>query len=272
MAILTNQGTLLYTPAGGTQSSVSSNITTTELTVSYGLEVSHAAAPVTFVTGNEILYTVLLRNIGTGSLYSPTVSVDAGEGNLDYVEGSAAAFLYAGGEVTPVAVTVTENSPLTFTLDAVLPAGGFIYLVYRSTVVSSTAESILSTATGTAREGSESGDIITDSDTATITRTLLTIVKEGPETASVGDTVSYTFTITNSSAAPISIDRISDQLPQQFSFTGVTLVIDGVNVPLEEGEDYTVSANGLFVLTPSFTAFIPAGDTAILNITGVITA
>ena len=54
MPTIYNQGTLTFTPEGGTQTSVSSNITGTELTVTYALNVSHAAYPQTYTEGDTI--------------------------------------------------------------------------------------------------------------------------------------------------------------------------------------------------------------------------
>ena len=247
MAILNNQGTLLYTPQGGTQSSLISNTTVTELNVTYGLEVSHAATPTEFVTGDTISYTVLLQNTGTGPLYNPFVTVEAGDA-LDYQEGSAVAYLYANGTITPIPVTVTQNSPLNFYFSGILPAGGLIYLNYLSAVTAAAGDTVVSTATGAANEGSATGSTITDSDSTTITRTLLTVVKTAPTTAAVGDTISYQFAITNNATTPITLDGLNDRLPEGFVFTGVTLVVDGVAVPLTEGVDYTVSSTGLFQL------------------------
>lgn len=269
MAILSNQGTLLYTPQGGTQSSVVSNITATELNVTYGLEVTHAATPSTFVTGDSISYTVLLRNTGTGTLYNPFVTVETG-GALDYQEGSATAYLYANGAVSAVPVTVIQNSPITFAFGDVLPTGGLIYLNYLSTVISPTEDVIVSTATGGANEESPTGVTISDSDTATITRTLLSVVKTAPATAEVGDTINYQFTVTNNGATPIALDGLEDQLPAGFSFVAVALTVNGATVPLTEGVDYTVSAGGLLQLTPTDVS-IPAGGVATVTVTGVIT-
>ena len=272
MATLINQGTLLFTPESGTQQSLTSNITTTEVSVSYGLEVSHAATPTTFAVGDTIFYTILLRNTGTGTLYNPFAAVNATGGELSYVAGSATAFLYANGDVTAVPVTVTENSPITFDLDTVIPAGGFVYIGYEAVVVSATDNEIVSTAQGGASEGSETGPTITDSDTATITRSLLTITKDAPETASVGDSILYRFTVTNSSGAPVSLDALTDQLPEEFSFTSATLTVNGVSVPLEAGVDYTVSDTGLFTLNPVAPITLPAGAVALLTVGGVVTA
>ncbi len=272
MATLINQGTLLFTPECGRQGSISSNVTVTEVEVNYGFEVLHAASPETFAPGDVISYTVLLRNTGSGTLYNPEVTVELPDGDLSYVAGSATAFLYANGEVTTVPLTVTQNSPVTFTLDTEIPAGGFVFIVYQATVESTDAESITSVATGRVNAGSPEGEELTDSDSATITRRLLSIVKNAPESAAVGDTISYVFEIENDSAVRISFDTLTDQLPEDFSFTGAALTVNGMSEPLVEGVDYTLSAEGLFVLTPQSTVFIPAGGSATLTITGVVTA
>lgn len=272
MPTLFNQGTLLFTPLLGEQQSLDSNITATEVEVCYGLSVSHAATPTTFVVGNTVFYTVLLQNTCTGTLFNPFVVVDFEGGDLSLVEGSATAFLFAGGDVTAVPVTATQNSPITFTLNTTIPAGGFVYLVYSAVVESATGNEIVSTAQGGANEGSETGPTITDSDTATITRNLLTIVKTAPETANVGDTISYQFTVTNESGAPITLDSLTDQLPEGFSFTVATLTVDGVAVPLVAGTDYTVSAEGLFTLDPVALITLAAGAVAVLTLSGVVTA
>lgn len=136
MATLVNQGTLLFTPESGAQQKLSSNTTATVVTVTYGLEVSHAAAVDTFVPGDTVSYTVLLRNTGTGTLFEPRVTVDFDGSALSYVDGSATAFLYANGTVTAVPVTAAQNSPITFTFDTVIPAGGILFLSYDALVAS----------------------------------------------------------------------------------------------------------------------------------------
>lgn len=272
MPTLINQGTLFFTPAFGQQQTLDTNITTTEVEVCYGLDVSHAATPTTFTVGDTIFYTVLLRNTCTGTLYNPTVTVDFTGGELTYVPGSASAFLYAGTDVTPVPVTATQNSPITFVVDTAIPAEGFVYLTYSATVTSATANEIVSTATGGANEGGPLGPTISDSDTAVITLTQLSVVKTAPATADVGQSISYQFTITNNSVDPIALDRLSDQLPQGFAFTGATLTVDGVAVPLVAGTDYTVTPEGLFTLEPASVVTLPAGAVAVLTLGGVVTA
>lgn len=271
MAILQNQGTLLYTPTGGTQQSLNSNITQTEVSVTYGIAVFHGVTPDTFLVGDTVSYTVVLQNTESGSLYTPNVTVNVTGGTLDYVAGSVTAYLLTGSAVTAVPVTVTATDPLTLLVDAVIPAGGLVYIDYQAVVTAATADEIVSTAIGGANAGSPTGAIVSDSDTATITRATLAIVKTAPETASVGDTINYQFTITNSAAEAISFDCLTDQLPEGFTFTGATLTVGGVSVPLVAGVDYTVT-DGLFLLDPATPVSVPGGTAAILTLTGVVTA
>ena len=272
MATLINQGTLRFTPASGTQQSLSSNITSTEVNVYYGLEVTHAATPTTFTVGDTIFYTVLLRNTGTGTLYNPFVTVEATGGELALVQGSAEAFLYAGGSVSAVSVTATQASPITFTVDAVIPTGGFLYITYSAVVVSATDNAIVSLATGGANEGSISGPTISDSGTATITRVTLSVVKSAPASAAVGDNISYQFVIENTSSGVVTLDGLTDALPAGFSFATATLTVGGISYPLTAGVDYTVDAQGVFLLTPSSAITLAPQVVAVLTLIGVVTA
>jgi uncharacterized repeat protein (TIGR01451 family) len=270
MVTLFNQGTLRFTPRCGAQTSIVSNTTSTELEVAYGLEVSHGASPETYTNGDTIVYTVVLRNTGSGSLILPTVTVDLGGGALDYVGGSATAFLYANGDVTAYPFTVTEGSVI-FNFSEPLPTGGIVFLVYSAAVNETAQDTIVSTATGSASEGVATGPVISDSDTATITRVPLTILKSAPASASVGDTISYQFTITNNTADSIALDQLTDQLPEQFSLTAVTFTVNGSTFPLSEGSDYTL-VNGLLTIDPAQSFILSAGETVIVTVTGVITA
>ena len=270
MATLQNQGTLRFTPVGGVQQAAVSNITTTELEITYGLEVIHGASPTNYTNGDTVTYTVILRNTGNGALVLPTVTVDLADGALDYVEGSAAAFLYVNGAATPYPFAVSEGS-VVFSFTDPIPAGGAVILTYRATVTAAAGDSITSTATATAAEGVATGPVITDSDSVTITRIPITIVKSAPASAGVGDTISYRFTITNNTDSAVSLDSLTDQLPQQFSLTGVTLTVGGNVIPLTEGSDYTL-VNGLLTVDPASSFSLPAAETVILTVTGVVTA
>ena len=272
MATLQNSGTLLFTPALGEQSAVVSNTTVTDLSVDYGLEVAHGASPTTFAVGDEITYTVLLRNTGSGTLILPTVTVDLGGDALDYVEGSATAFLYDGADAVAYPFTVSYGSVI-FRFSEPLPGGNTVILTYRATVNATAGDTVTSTATGSAAEGVATGTVISDSDTATILRTPVTVVKSAPPVAGVGDSIRFRFTVTNNTADTVTVDRLTDQLPAQFSLTAVTLTAaDGTETTLTEGTDYTVSESGLLTVDPAVTLSLLAGETVILSVLGVITA
>ena len=180
MAILQNQGTLLYTPAAGEQQSLNTNITTTEVSITYGIAVYHSVTPDTFAVGDTVSYTVVVQNTASGSLYTPNVAIGVTGGTLTLVPASATAYLFAGGTVTPVSVLVTGGAPFGFVLDTVIPTGGFVYLNYDAVVSAATDDIIVSTATVGANEGSPTGAVITDSDSAAITRTTLSVTKTAP--------------------------------------------------------------------------------------------
>ena len=276
MPTIYNQGTLTFTPAGGTQTTVSSNVTGTELTVTYALNVSHAASPQTYTEGDTIQYTVAMSNEGTGTLFAPTVGTDLAGGALQYVAGSAVAMLYNGSTLTVVPYTVTTGS-LLFSFDTTLPAGATLYLTYDAVVDQSAlpAEQVscilTSTATGTAHEGSATGPALTDSDTATITCVPVSVVKSAPADATVGDTVTFTFTLSNNTAETVTVDSLVDQLPAEFSLSTVVLTQNGVSTTLVEGTDYTVSGTTLTV-APATALTLAGGTDALIVITGVITA
>lgn len=269
MPTLINQGTLRFTPEGGTQSVVVSNSTSTDFQVTYGLQLAHGASPENFVVGDTIRYAVVLENTGSGALSGATVTVDLANGQLNYVAGSAVAFLYDGTDVTDFPVTVTQGSVI-FTFPEEIPGGNTVFLVYDAVVNNTAGDVVVSTATGTATDGA--GDTLADSDTATITATPISIVKTAPASAEIGETIQYGFTITNNTGSAIVLDDLVDQLPTNFSFTGITLTLAGTPVPLTEGVDYTVSAEGLLTLAPAAVQTLPAGAVAAVVITGVVTA
>lgn len=271
MPTLYNRGTLFYTPLSGEQQTATSNTTSTTVDVSYSLNISHGASPETFANGDVITYSVVLDNSGSGSFVDAVVTVDLAGDVLDYLSGSAEAFLYNGEDVVAFPVTVEEGSVI-FRFPQSIPGGSIVLLTYRAAVTDAAGDTVVSTATVTAREGDESGNVISDSDTATITRSALSIVKSAPEAAAVGDTISFLFTVSNTSSVPVSIDALNDRLPDNFNFTSLALAVNGVNVPLTAGVDYEIVATGELRVDPESEVTIPAGGTAVFTITGVVTA
>lgn len=271
MATLFNQGTLLYTPADGSAQRVAvSNTTSTTVDVTYGLNIAHGASPLTYATGDTVGFSVVVTNTGSGSLSDVRIVVEAND-ELDYVPGSAEAFLYNGTTLVAYPFTVEQGS-IVFVFSEPLPGGSTLYLTYQATVNATADDSITSTATVTAYEGDATGALVTDSASVTLTRAALTVVKSAPESAEVGQTIAFAFTVQNTAGEPVSLDTLTDRLPDGFSFVSLSLVINGAGVPLTAGVDYTVSPDGLLTVTPASTVFIPAGGQAVFTITGVVTA
>ena len=271
MATLINQGTLHFTPVGGTKTSIVSNTTNTAFNIIYGLQVYHGASPDTYVAGDTIHYTVILKNTGNGNLIYPTVTVDFGGGALDYVAGSAVAFLYNGTDVIGYPVTVSAEDSV-FSFSKLIPAGGIVFLAYETVVNDTAGDTIVSTATGRASEGVATGPVISDSDTATISVRPVSIVKSAPASASVGETIQYRFTITNNTRTPVVLNQVTDQLPAQFSLTAVTFTANCTETPLTEGTDYTVSQEGLLTVNSPGDYILPACETVVFAVIGVVSA
>jgi len=271
MSIIINHGTLLFTPQGGQQTSVSSNEAATELNVSYGLEVSYSASPDTFVPGDTILYTAVIQNTGTGTLQNPVITADMGGGALVCVADSVAAFLVSDSGISQVPVAVGTGCPTTFSLTCDLPAGGVIVLTHNATVVATDESSITASIEVSAGEPQVEKSCTATAET-TITRSVLSLVKSAPGCADIGENVAYTFTMTNYGDAAVSLDQLTDQLPDNFDCSCVSLTIGGVEQSLTEGTDYTVSSSNLFTLNPAGTLSVPAGGCAVLTINGSFTA
>ena len=271
MSIIINHGTLLFTPAGGQQTSVSSNEAATELNVSYELAVSYGASPDTFVPGDVILYTAVIQNTGTGTLQNPVITADMGGGALVCIDDSVAAFLVSDGSISPVPVAVGSGCPTTFSLTCDLPAGGVIVLTHNATVVATDESSITASIEVSAGEPQVEKSCTATAET-TITRSVLSLVKSAPGCAEIGESVAYTFTMTNYGAEAVTLDQLTDQLPANFVCGSIGLTIDGAVQTLTPDTDYTVSAANLFTLNPAGTLSIPAGACAVLTINGSFTA
>ena len=271
MAIIINHGTLLFTPQGGQQTSVSSNETATELSVTYGLTASYGASPDTFAPGDTILYTAVVQNTGTGTLQNPIITADMGGGALVCAAGSVTAFLAFDGGITQVPVAVCVGDPTTFSFSCDLPAGGVIVLTNNVTVAPTAADSITAGIEVSADEYSGEGSVTASADT-TITRSVLSLIKTAPGCASIGEEVCYVFTMTNHSCEEVTLDRLTDQLPANFNCSGVCLEINGTEETLTSGTDYTISDDNLFTLNPARTICIPADGCATLTLTGCFTA
>lgn len=286
MAIITNFGTMNYN-SGGTQATLNSNIVTTTLNVDYSSEMLKSAFPTEFSISDRIKYQVFFKNTSTGTFINPVVTDNLGTTSTvpaitpqSYEAGSVSAFLYNenGTAVTPLAVTENIGTDsVSFNITGNIPAGYTMILNYETLIngnLGADVTSITNTATLTAETNTQAtAAVYTDSASATITRRTISIVKSASAgTVNPGDPLTYTFTLSNIGTDEVTINNITDQLPENFR-TGntITAVIGTTPVTYTNGTDYTVSESNLLVIQPAATSTPLTIPAASGNVPGVTT-
>lgn len=283
MAILSNQGTITFN--NGTASGTAlSNVTEVNVLDQFSLNLNKVSLTPTFVPGENITYQVIIKNIGTSDLYNITLSDNlSGAGHLTYLTNSAVLILPNSREI----IAPTATSPLTFTLPAPLLSGATAYLTYVamvSTDIASTVTSITNTVTATANGGSTTGTQISATTAATITanpNARVTITKSTSDSeVSVGETFSYTFTLTNSGNTAATGVVLTDVLPANFIVSSITSSTGGVSQTWTNS-DYTIEPSINKLTLPNTSTIkninVPAADDSgdgvtTITITGSITS
>ena len=287
---LNNQATVSYTYTGAAAPNVTnSNITSTLLLDPYSLTATKTAVFGTFREGDRLTYLIPIQNTGTGPLYTVSVSDnlggDAATDPMSYVADTA--YLYADGVLTPITPTVTASG-ITFVLPNPLLPGADVLLVYGTSVSADlldTVTAIDNTANVTARGGSVDGTLITadPAPSATVTReeyAALSVYKQADRsTVQVGDTLTYSFTLTNTGTADATGVTLTDTFPAGFSVTSVSLTQNGDTVVLPAGS-YSVDAatntltvpvgTGTAISVPAMTGGVPG--VTVVSVTGTIVA
>lgn len=283
---LNNQASIRYNYNNNTASgSASSNTVTTNLLDEYTLTATKTALSATFRPGENITYIIRVVNNGSGDLYNVVVSDDLGGGlsaPLVYNQSSLRAFV----NCSPVAVAPNaEPGVLTVTLPAPLPAGSVAILVYTVRVranIPFSLQSITNAVAISANGGSSGGApvAVSPSPTATILREAyadLTIYKEADkQNVMAGDTLTYTFTLTNLGNQEAESVTLTDTLPDGFDVTrvavttgGVTTVLDSDDIMVDSENTITMpSAAGPAIRVPAATSTAPG--TTVVTVTGTV--
>ena len=283
MAILSNQGTITFN--NGTASGTAlSNVTEVNVLDQFSLNLNKVSLTSTFVPGENITYQLIIKNIGTSDLYNITLSDNlSGAGHLTYLSNSAVLISSNGRET----IVPTATTPLTFTLPAPLLSGATVYLTYVATVstnIASTVTAITNTVTATANGGSTTGTQISATTAATITanpNARVTITKSTSDSeVSVGETFSYTFTLTNSGNTAATGVVLTDVLPVNFIVSSITSSTGGVSQAWTNS-DYTIEPSNNKLTLPNSSTIkninVPAADDSgdgvtTITITGSITS
>ncbi len=288
MAIITNNGAINFI-RGGEEVTIVSNTVETDVNVTYLATFTKTAASESFSSGGNVIYQLRISNNGTGTLVNPVISDNLGGAAtpLSVDENSVSGFIYyENGDVVPVDVALQQTADgATFTVGEEIPEGAVVIITYSADVdagLPSVVTTITNTSTFTANEGTEAGGVLTLTDSATVTRETVTIVKEAtPDTVNPGDTLTYTFTLTNAEDEEVEITSLTDSLPQNFVIDNIiTANIGGTTVFYAIGTDFTVSDSNFLTINPVATSVpltIPAAaggspGVTTVTITGTVTA
>ena len=288
MAIITNNGAINFI-RGGEEVTIVSNTVETDVNVTYLATFTKTAASESFSSGGNVIYQLRISNNGTGTLVNPVISDNLGgtATPLSVDENSVSGFIYyENGDVVPVDVALQQTADgATFTVGEEISEGAVVIITYSADVdagLPSVVTTITNTSTFTANEGTEAGEVLTLTDSATVTRETVTIVKEAtPDTVNPGDTLTYTFTLTNAEDEEVEITSLTDSLPQNFVIDNIiTANIGGTTVFYAIGTDFTVSDSNFLTINPVATSVpltIPAaagGNPGVttVTITGTVTA
>lgn len=257
---INNTASVAYAYGRSGVDSATSNVATTSLIEDYAISATKQSLNSSFRPGENITYSINVRNDGTEPLYLVTISDDLGGAGqpLSFVEGSG---LSVVNGVTNTVVPTTIN-PLTFTLSSPLASGESATLVFVTRVSSSLAETIdeiTNIATVTAREGSLTGDIITVSPNPSTTLLLedyaqLNVTKEVSASEIVpNQAFDYVITIENLGSLDATNVVVTDQLPAGFTINSISAVTNGVSTSYEPA-DYTIDST-------TNTLTLPTNDT-----------
>src|SRR5690606_11630129 len=154
------------------------------------------------------------------------------------------------GEAPLSSVTVTDSLGMTATYqsgddgDNILEVGE-TWIFTATWTVAATPDPLLNTGTAS---GSDGTNTYTDTDdhSLDVLTSAINIVKTGPASAVVGETVTYTYTVTNAGEAPLSSVTVTDSLGMTATYQSGD---DGDNI-LEVGETWIFTATWTVAATP----------------------
>ncbi len=267
---INNQASTSYQFSGSsTPSTAVSNTNSIVLETSEGLDITKTATPTTFLSGDIIAYNVTITNNSSSFLTGVRIIDDLGGGNLAYVTGS--------GSVTTLGnqypVSPVSTNPLTFTLQELNP-GQSMTLSYRSQVIFNLPGTVTSITNNIHGIGYTSTGTINGYASSTIQKKN-SVGFSINKSSSVTDVLpnepfNYFLTLTNSGSTSASILNVTDQLPSNYTLTGITYNVGSGSPVTLSPSDYTLSTGNLLVI-PSATGpsiSVPAGENVLITLTG----
>ena len=268
--IINNTASTTYTFSGSNVSDVAqSNTLPINLQSSSGLNLTKNSNVSEFLPGDIITYTVTITN-NTGSYLNGVRIIDnLGGGNLAFVLGSAT--LTTASQTYPVSPIATN--PLTFTLQQ-LAVGSSMTLTYKCQVIFNLPSSVSMITNSVQGIGYPSSGTKTGFANHTIqkkTESDFSITKSSNVTDVLPMQVfNYYLTLSNNTNTVAEIGSVTDDLPDNFVLTQISLKIgSGASITLDPS-DYTISGGNILTIPsasgPNVT--VPANSNTIITITG----
>ncbi len=206
---VTNTATIAV-PTGQTDTTPGNNSSSVTTTILYPDIQITKSGPATAAVGANIQYTLTYRNNSTFTVPAGSVVADTLPAGLTFVSASPAA-------------TSTSGSTRSWTLGA-LAAGTSGTITINATVATSAPASVSNT--GTIAVPSGYTDSTPGNNSSTVTTTIqrpdVSVVKTGPATALVSDTITYQITWRNIGTAPAASVVVRDTLPAGLSYVSAS--------------------------------------------------
>ncbi len=263
---INNQASTSYQFSGSsTPSTAISNENSIVLQDGDGLDIVKTATPGEYTAGDIIAYNVTITN-NTGSFLSGVRLIDdLGGGNLAFVTGSGS----LNTLTTTYPVSPVSTNPLTFTLQELNP-GQTMTLSYRSQVIFNLPGTVTSITNNVHGIGYTSTSTVDGYASSTIQKKNsvgFSITKSASVTDVLpNESFNYYLTLSNSGSTSASILNVTDQLPTNYTLTGITYQI-GSNPPVTlSPSDYTLTPGNLLTIPSSIS--LPAGESGVITLTG----
>ncbi len=285
MATINNSANITYKYGEITDGALS-NIATTILAENVNLNAEKTSNNSAWRPSENLTYNIRVSNDGTDPLFGVSIQDNLGGGttnSLIYVAESARMLR----NDTLSTITPTSTSPLTLVIPDTLEPGEVIIFTYVARVradIATDINEITNEVTVVGHETSTTGTTVTVSPSPTLTipkadyadvRITKSVDKDN---VSVGDALTYTFLLENSGNIEATNIVINDNLPTNFTITGITSLTNGVTTTFET-TDYSLNEQNKLILPTSTikTISVPASTnlgsgTTIVKIVGTINA
>lgn len=224
---ITNQATatFTYTPADGRllTGSAQSNIVTLPVSAP-NVAVVKSTSSTAAALGDTITYTVNITNTGIETVNNIVVTDPTPNGTT-----------FVPGSVTVNGTPFLSANPISGISIGSLAAGATDVVSYSYTVTSVPAGSTISNvATVTYTSGVFSGSSLSNSLSVPFFQPVISLAKSGSTAnATVGDTISYTLTVTNTGNYGANL-TFTDNVPAGTSFVPNSVLVNGLPLPLAD--------------------------------------